>query len=69
MAKANGAAVARRDIIVAMGRNYMEFDDRRLEVAISRLRRKLMPDSPTGSPIRADRGTGYCFAAPLMLEN
>jgi DNA-binding response OmpR family regulator len=52
-----------------MGRNYMEFDDRRLEVAISRLRRKLMPDSPTGSPIRADRGTGYCFAAPLMLEN
>lgn len=69
MAKANGAAVARRDIIIAMGRNYMEFDDRRLEVAISRLRRKLMPDSPTGSPIRADRGTGYCFAAPLMLEN
>ncbi|HEX5392146.1 MAG TPA: response regulator transcription factor [Rhodocyclaceae bacterium] len=67
MAKAHGAAVSRRDIIIAMGRNYMEFDDRRLEVAISRLRRKLMPDSPSGSPIRADRGTGYCFAANLVI--
>lgn len=68
LARANGAAVSRRDIIIAMGRNYMEFDDRRLEVAISRLRRKLMPESPTGSPLRADRGTGYCFAAPLALD-
>lgn len=68
LAKANGAAVSRRDIIVAMGRNYMEFDDRRLEVAISRLRRKLMPDEPTSCPLRADRGAGYCFSAPLVLE-
>lgn len=63
------APVARRDIIAAMGRNYLEFDERRLEVAISRLRRKLMPDNPAACPLRADRGIGYSFAAPLLVED
>lgn len=68
LAPGQGNTVARRDIIAAMGRNYLEFDERRLEVAISRLRRKLKPHAPTESPLRADRGTGYSFAATLTIE-
>lgn len=69
LAAGAGNSVTRKQIIAAMGQNYLEFDERRLEVAISRLRRKLVPETPANSPLRADRGTGYCFVAPLLLED
>jgi DNA-binding response OmpR family regulator len=40
----------------------------RLEMAISRLRRKLAPASPTLEPIRAVRGVGYALTVPCVEQ-
>lgn len=49
----------RHALIQAVGGTYLDFADHRLEVAISRLRRKIEPLSVDGAAIRAARGVGY----------
>ncbi len=61
-------AVERRTLIEQVfGEDYLGFDPRRLEAALSRLRRKLQPDGDAESPIRSVRNIGYLFAAPIRL--
>lgn len=56
---------SRRDMAIALGEtDFLAYDERRLEAAVSRLRRKLL--AATGeSPLRAARGRGYVFAATV----
>lgn len=64
-----GAAVKRRDIIVVgLGESLAEYDERRLEAAISRLRRKIEQSCPRADPIRAVHGIGYVFAEPVDIS-
>jgi DNA-binding response OmpR family regulator len=60
--------VSREMLAVAMGHPEPDFDYRRLEVAFSRLRKKIETASVSESPIRAARGRGYVFAAPIRVE-
>lgn len=63
---AKGAPVSRRDLAQALGHFNPDFDDRRLEVAFSRLRQKIESALPGSSVLRAARGQGYVFAARLQ---
>jgi len=59
--------VSRESLAAAMGHAEPDFDYRRLEVAFSRLRKKIETATAGESPIRAARGRGYVFAAPVRL--
>lgn len=69
LAKTGTEVVARRQLIEALGHDYLLFDQRRLDTAMSRLRHKLEEVSPDKSPIRAVRGVGYVFATPLREDD
>ena len=59
--------VPRDKLSVAMNKTAFDENHRWVEVAFSRLRKKL--DTATGveSPIRSARGQGYVFAAPIRV--
>lgn len=67
MAWAFPEVATRKALAGALGEeDFLNFDERRLEAAISRLRRKL--ESEAGeSPLRSARGRGYVFAAPVRI--
>ncbi|RJG05392.1 DNA-binding response regulator [Noviherbaspirillum cavernae] len=60
---------SRRQLVEALGGNYLDFAEHRLEVAISRLRRKLSQAWPEAEAIRAARGVGYLLTQPCLLQN
>ena len=60
--------VSREALAAAMGHPEFDFDYRRLEVIFSRLRKKIETATTSESPIRAARGRGYVFAAPVRLS-
>jgi len=59
---------SRHELVQALGGNYLDFTDHRLEMAISRLRRKLEQIGPDAEPIRAARGAGYRLTIPCTLR-
>ena len=60
--------VSREALAAAMGQPQPDFDYRRLEVAFSRLRKKIDSASAGESPIRSARSRGYVFAAPIRVN-
>lgn len=66
LARAPGGQATRRQLIEALGARYSDYDERRLEALISRLRRKLDPISLAGESLRAVRGIGYALAMRLV---
>lgn len=64
-----GHSVSRKDLAAALGENYLLYDDRRIQVRLSRLRAKLRPACGPSSPLRADRGRGYAFVEPCGVED
>lgn len=67
LATAAPSPASREALAAAMGHPEFDFDYRRLEVAFSRLRKKLEGALAEESPIRAARGRGYVFAAPIRV--
>jgi two-component system OmpR family response regulator len=68
LAEAAGQTVSRQALASVQGKPALDFDYRRLETTISRLRRKL--DSGDGeSPVRAARGQGYAFIDKIRIES
>lgn len=64
-----GSPVARRDIILGLGESPAKYDERRLETAVSRLRRKIEQSCSCAQPIQAVHGIGYAFTAPVAQES
>jgi DNA-binding response OmpR family regulator len=60
---------SRRQLIEALGGSYLDFDERRLEMAVSRLRRKLGQLGSADEPLRAARGVGYQLTVPCVLQS
>ena len=52
-------AVSRQALCKSLGHDYIDYDERRLEAIISRLRRKLKQEFPGSDCIKAARGVGY----------
>lgn len=63
-----GMAVKRREIIAnGLGESPAHYDERRLEAAVSRLRRKIDRSCAGAEPIRSAHGIGYVFADPVKV--
>ncbi|MCK7491496.1 MAG: response regulator transcription factor [Comamonadaceae bacterium] len=68
LADAAPEAVPRTVLAAAMGHAEPDFDYRRLETSLSRLRRKIeCRCADTASPLRSARNVGYVFAAPIRV--
>ena len=66
LAESGGQTVSRQSLAAVEGLAALDFDYRRLESTISRLRRKLSRSGQ--SPLRAARGQGYAFTNWLRIE-
>lgn len=67
LAEAAPEPARRSDLAAAMGHPELDFDFRRLETALSRLRRKIEMQSGEATTLRSARNVGYVFAAPIRL--
>ena len=69
LAQAFPNVVARRQLIESLGYEYLHFDERRLEAAMSRLRRKLRSNDEQLSPLRSARVQGYIFGERIVVDD
>lgn len=56
-----GEAVTRRTIIEALGEDFLDYDQRRLDTQMRRLRHKVKQAGSTPLPVTTLRSIGYCF--------
>jgi DNA-binding response OmpR family regulator len=68
LALAKSSPVSRKDLASVIGYKNLDFDDRILEVAFSRLRQKIDSIYPDNNLIRAARSQGYLLAAHIELN-
>jgi DNA-binding response OmpR family regulator len=68
LAEASPEPVPRRRLAEAMGHPEPDFDYRRLETALSRLRKKIESCCTDGGCLRSARNVGYVFAAPIRVR-
>ena len=62
-----GRPVARRAILRHLDVNRMNYDFRRMEVMVRRLRHKLDEQLGDATPVQTARGVGYSFAGPIEI--
>lgn len=67
-ANKSGVAVSRDEIIFALGKNPDNYDWRRLEVAVRRLRNKAKFEIASKFPLETAYGIGYAFNADLKIQ-
>lgn len=65
---ADGRPATRKQLIEALGHNFMTYDERRLEVKFSRLRKKIREMTGGEEPIRSEWGNGYLFIPPGRIR-
>jgi DNA-binding response OmpR family regulator len=65
LARMSGHKATRRQIIEGFGEAYFDYDERRLEAIVSRLRRKLEAAGLPGDTVHALRGSGYMLNVPI----
>lgn len=63
-----GECVTRQAIVQALGGDYLEYDQRRLDTQMRRLRRKVKELTGEDLPVSTLRAVGYCFHAPIELR-
>lgn len=68
MVRNPGKACHRRQLVEALGYDFMTYDERRLEVRISRLRKKIRELNAGEEPLKSEWGVGYLFAAACELH-
>ncbi|WP_460483263.1 response regulator transcription factor [Comamonas humi] len=64
-----GAQVSRRRIVEALGADYLDYDQRRLDTQMRRLRRKVLEASGQELPVKTLRNTGYSFYLPATIAD
>ncbi|HWV10964.1 MAG TPA: response regulator transcription factor [Pseudomonas sp.] len=66
--EAPGESISRRQIIQALGGDYMSYDQRRLDTQMRRLRRKVLDSGGQALPVNTVRNSGYCFYAETQVR-
>lgn len=64
-----GECVTRETIVKALGGNYFDYDQRRLDTQMRRLRRKVLDVSGEDLPVSTLRAVGYSFHAPVEFRS
>jgi DNA-binding response OmpR family regulator len=67
LARHPSKAVSRRQIAEDFGFDWVDYDERRLETMVSRLRQRWRSEAGSELPLKTVHRTGYTFAVPLML--
>lgn len=67
LARNMGEVVTRKEIAEAFGVEWLQFDGRRLNQVVSRLRRRWLKNSGVELPFRTEHGRGYIFVAKIDL--
>lgn len=62
-----GKTVTRRQIAEAFGHDWLDFDQRRLDTLISRLRQRWRGAAADELPLKTEHREGYSFATPITL--
>jgi DNA-binding response OmpR family regulator len=62
-----GKPVSRRMIIDSMGKDYLEYDQRRMDTQIRRLRRKVADEAGMELPLKTVHSVGYIFTADAEI--
>lgn len=62
-----GKSVSRREIVQALGGDFLDYDQRRLDTQMRRLRRKVEEECGQELPVKTLRGSGYCFYAAAAV--
>lgn len=62
-----GECVTRRTIVEALGENFLEYDQRRLDTQMRRLRRKVKETCGQLLPVNTLHTIGYCFYAKAKI--
>ena len=65
----SGDHVTRRQLVEALGMNYLDYDPQRLDTLMSRLRRKVQAHAGQALPVKTSRNQGYCFFRPAKLRS
>ncbi|GAD22909.1 response regulator transcription factor [Acidovorax sp. MR-S7] len=64
----SGATVSRRDIVQALGADYDDYDQRRLDSQMHRLRQRVEDATGCLLPVRTVRGSGFVFYEPAQVR-
>ena len=67
LASSPGRVISRDDLIETLGFNPADYDVRRLEILVRRLRSKVTDETEASLPITTVHGIGYAFTAPVRL--
>ncbi|HEY8050997.1 MAG TPA: helix-turn-helix domain-containing protein, partial [Ramlibacter sp.] len=68
LARSAQEVVQRRAIVEALGEDYLQYDQRRLDTQVRRLRRKVEEACGVHLPLATVRGVGYRFFAAVVIE-
>lgn len=63
-----GGGVSRKQIVAALGQNYLDYDQRRIDSQMRRLRRKVEQSCGMELPVATLRGVGYRFYDPIEVD-
>ena len=63
-----GQPVSKKEIVAALGEDFLAYDLRRLDTQINRLRRKVLDATGTDLPLKTLRNEGYQFFGPAALR-
>lgn len=66
--EAPGTSISRKQIIQALGGDYLSYDQRRLDTQMRRLRRKVLESGGQELPVNTQRNSGYCFYAKAAVQ-
>lgn len=64
-----GTIVSRQEIVTALGENFLDYDQRRLDTQMRRLRRKVEDATGLVLPVNTARNAGYLFYAEADIRN
>lgn len=67
LAKHQGDIVDRRTIVEAMGHDWLDYDLRRLDSLVSRLRRRWWNEAGKALPLKTEHSRGYRFTEGIRL--
>lgn len=63
-----GQSVSRRQIVQALGADYLGYDQRRLDTQMRRLRRRVHEMCGSPLPVKTVRNQGYCFFQAAEIQ-
>ncbi len=63
-----GQPVSKKEIVAALGEDFLAYDLRRLDTQINRLRRKVLDATGTDLPLKTLRNEGFHFFGPAALR-